>query len=205
MPKSKRRLDILVDLDSTFVDIWTPTLANLNAAFGTSFTVEDMKEYNFAKNVGRTREEATTAAGWTRPGFYGNLTPYPGAERAVKGWVERGHRVFVATAHMIEAPHSAGDKIDFVHRVMPYIDPHNIFIGHTKHMIKADVVVDDSPIVLNGFIKHQPETELLALEFPYNRHLVDAHPLRRLYLAANWDEIDAAVLGIKAALIKAAL
>lgn len=81
--------------------------------------------------------------------FFANLQPVEGAVDAIRDLSEH-HEIFVATAAM-DYPASVPHKIAWLARHFPFIDPQNYVFCGDKGILKADLLIDDSPRHFPGF------------------------------------------------------
>lgn len=81
--------------------------------------------------------------------FFAGIEPMEGAAEAVKQLAER-HEIFVATAAM-DYPASVPHKVAWLSRNFPFIDPQNYVFCGDKSILRADVLIDDSPRHFDGF------------------------------------------------------
>ncbi|SPJ23702.1 5' nucleotidase, NT5C type [Palleronia abyssalis] len=81
--------------------------------------------------------------------FFADIAPMTGAVEAVKDLTSR-HEVYVATAAM-DYPASVPHKIAWLARHFPFIDPQNYVFCGDKGIVRADLLIDDSPRHFTGF------------------------------------------------------
>lgn len=75
--------------------------------------------------------------------FFADLPVIEGAAEALAA-LGRRHEIFIATAAM-EYPASCAHKIAWMARHFPAIDPMRLVLCGDKSVVRADVLIDDSP------------------------------------------------------------
>jgi len=180
---------ILIDLDSTVADIQTPWLRLHNEATGDGLELEDITSWDTHLHC---RSGAKVYEVIERPGFYSSLQPLPGAVEAVrKLWSM--HDVLIVTA--TPTAHGAAEKIEWVQRHLPFLTKRQVIVGHEKHLIRADALIDDSPPNARLFRRDNPGALVAGIAFPYNASEPAFTMLGRDYRDTKkaWEEIVDAV------------
>jgi 5'-nucleotidase len=179
-----RKLTIIVDLDSTVVDLHPAWLSAYNKKYGDNLKPEDITSWEihkFAKKGGKGIYNILK-----EPGFFRGLPPIPGAFTATQKLVHDGHRVVIVGS----APRfSHSDKAWWVDTNMPWIDHENVFFGHNKFLVFADVMIDDGPHNIKAYREQWGFYPLLcAISHPYNQ---DLHGVADL-MAQDWQHPEQA-------------
>lgn len=201
---------VLCDSDSVIADFFPPLFREYARRTGEIVTVDQIKTWDMGKHVS---QPDVLYGIFMEPGFFRNLQPMPGAVEALRAWVDAGIEVVVATSPC--TAHSAAEKIEWCVEHVPFIDPkglhgrikvpRNLWIGHDKHHIVADVMVDDGPHNALAYRKAHPDAFIATIAYPYNEapdgsdapynwrcgHWSDP--------AAAWAEIRQLVLAMKGA------
>ena len=176
---------ILVDVDDVCLDCVSRWLEMYNATAGTSFTRDDVHDWEFSGlNLNR---EVLYGLLWHED-FYPNAKAIPDALDAIRFLRLLGHRVVYVTS---SNPVSARAK-------MEWLSNHGFLIGkgakrfddvvicHDKSLIKGDVLVDDAV--------HNLETSgakvKILFDQPHNRAFVANGFTRCL----NWQEVVKAIV-----------
>ncbi len=81
--------------------------------------------------------------------FFAHVEPMTGAREAVDALLSQ-HEIFVATAAM-EYPASCAHKVAWLDRHFPSLDPLRLVLCGDKSIVRADVLIDDSPRHFAGF------------------------------------------------------
>jgi 5'-nucleotidase len=107
---------------------------------------------------------------FTAPGFFAGLQPMPGAISALKMLQALGNEVFIVSAHCTDL--SAAEKIGWCTKHLPFIDKENVVITKSKHIFRADVIIDDMPGNCEKFKAENSHGIALTIAYPYNDHPV---------------------------------
>jgi 5'(3')-deoxyribonucleotidase len=88
-------------VDDVIADLHTPWIKRCNAAAGTNYTAEDMKQWDFWRDFGYTEEFIYKHL---TPDIYDYVRPYPEALPTVQALWDAGHTVYyITTCHTREA------------------------------------------------------------------------------------------------------
>ena len=156
---------VLVDMDSILADILIPWLRYLNEEHGEDMTVEKVVSWNMHENAPKAGLKAYDV--FKREGFFRNLPEIPGAIEGVKSFVDAGHDVFVVTA--AETSVSFKEKVEWFHQHLPFLGKRRLIIMHEKHLLPADVLIDDAPHNAEAYHNEHPDAFITTLKYPYNR------------------------------------
>jgi 5'-nucleotidase len=166
---------ILCDLDGIVVDMLTPWLAAYNNEWDDDLEIDEIHDWDihqFVKEAARDRIYQYFEA----PEFFAHLHPLSGAIEALQRLCTNGFEIVIATA--VDAPEGAKDKIGWVHRWLPFVDRQDIYTGHKKSRIEADVLIDDSPRNIKHYRARWPKAHILTIAYPYNEQSVEYLNLR---------------------------
>ena len=105
----------------------------------------------------------------SRPGFFADLEPIPGAVETLGLLSERVELVVVTAS----PKNALADKVRWVERHLPFVPHHNVVLTYRKDLVRGDFMFDDAPRNL----AHFPGTRIL-MDYPYNRDFHDAHRVR---------------------------
>lgn len=149
---------ILVDMDGVLCNLIEKWFTTYNQEYGDDIDLERMVEWGphrYAK-AGKSVYKYLS-----KPGFFRDLSPIPGAIEGVRALVQRGHDVVVVTA----ARNGHRDKIEWIREHLPILDWENIVFAHRKCLVRGDILFDDAPHNLEAF---QPYGLPVAMAYPYN-------------------------------------
>lgn len=168
---------ILVDMDSTIVDMLPSWLAEYNELTGDDLKIEELTTWHthdHARHGHRIYEPLQ------RAGFFVNLSPMPGAIEALCHMHERGHDIVIASASAF--PLSFTEKVLWIHEHLPWIPQNNIALFGRKELIRGDVLIDDGPHNAVAYSKAFPEAAIAGILHPYNEAYWEHFAL----LAGDW-------------------
>jgi len=155
---------ILIDLDATIADIFTPWLSAYNRETGDDLTVERILTWDIADHA---KNGKVVLDFLSRPGFFKDLNPLPGAVEAVRLLSDnKANEIFVVTAAY--HPPNFTEKAEWVQRWLPFLTKRQFILAHEKHLIKADAFIDDSPRNARDYRKEHPHAFILSIRYPYN-------------------------------------
>ena len=170
---SYKRLTILCDLDSIVVDLQTKWYAVYNEKYNDNITVDDITDWEVHKFV--SDECGTKIYNMLTPKLFDVLDPLDGAIEALDELYQAGHEIVFITASPLGC---ADAKISWVTKHIKWATHKNVIIGHKKHLVKGDVLIDDSPANLHLHKLNNPETKLLTISYPYNEEVDDICDVR---------------------------
>lgn len=135
---------IVVDQDQVLC-AWVERIIQwYNEDKGTSYTREDIKNWNVKMNLGPHSEDFLRSC-MRYPEFYRDLDPIEGAISGMRKLVDAGHDVVIATV----VPKCAGmgfhGKMEWLRRNMPWFKLENFIAIHRKELLApwADLLLDD--------------------------------------------------------------
>ena len=106
----------------------------------------------------------------SQPNFFFGLAPLPGALEGLTKLKEAGHDIVICTAP--GGAESATDKIYWLQKYLPWINIKDVIIAHRKDLVKADILIDDSPINLVSYRDAFPRAVTITFDYPYNQKTV---------------------------------
>lgn len=137
--KSKK-LNIIVDLDDTTVDLKTEWLALYNEKYNDNMLIADATDFTLANVV--KPECGIKVNEFLTYDLFRNLKPLAGAIEALK-YLNSKHTIHIVSAHHVAHPQSALAKLEWCNQHLPFLDQDYITLCRQKHLISADVIVDD--------------------------------------------------------------
>lgn len=155
---------IILDMDSIMADIETPWLAECNRRFGDNLTVADIHTWDL-HTLSKGGKRVYEILG--EEGFFRNLKPIPGAVEAAQELVRRGHELHVVTA--CEFPFAAKEKVEWFHETLHFLGKRRLWIGHEKHMLRADAIIDDGPHNAIAYRAAHPDALIMTIGYGYNK------------------------------------
>lgn len=151
---------ILLDMDGVLCDLVGKWFAAYNKEYGDQIHVDlldDWGPHRIAK-AGKAIYKYLT-----KPGFFRDLEPIPGAIEGVRALLERGHEPVIVTA----ARRGHVDKLEWIREHLPFLPRDNVVFAHRKELVRGDVLFDDAPHNLEAFA---PYGVPVAMAYRYNRH-----------------------------------
>lgn len=156
---------ILCDLDSIVADLLGAWLPAYNAKHGRAMTIADVTEWDIHKCAPDGHRVYDVLHG---AGMFRRLAPLAGAVEGVRALCAAGHEVVILTASA-KQPQTAADKLEWVREHLPWLSRKDVLIGHRKHLVRGDVLIDDSPENLADYAAAWPRAKLITIDYPYNR------------------------------------
>ncbi len=178
---------ILVDMDSTLVDMLPMWLGAYNMLTGDNLRIEDLKTWNthdHARHGRRVYEPLNI------PGFFENLPPMDGAIEAMQEFHRQGHVIVIASAAISSAHYT--EKVKWCRKFFPWVPLQNIALFGLKHLIRGHVFIDDSPHQADTYRLYNQSAFIAGIEHPYN-----ANSKEYDLLAKDWKTPEAAWKEIK--------
>lgn len=102
--------------------------------------------------------------------FFETMPVMYGATDAIRHLVEAKHEVYLVTARYGNYAHQ--ETIAWVKKYFPFLDAEKqLIFAYDKHLLRADVLIDDKPQTLSNYKLYHPESEVLGIKYAYNEHL----------------------------------
>src|SRR3984893_10313614 len=170
-----RRLRIAVDMDEVIADAFSKHLRQYNQRAGTNLTPKLVSEKGLGALIPVGQREAFNAIPHT-DGFFADIELIAGSREALLE-LSRKHEIYITSAAM-EVPSSFADKFQWLERHFPFIPPSRIVFCGDKHIINADVLVDDRS-------RHFKEFEGTGILFTAPHNVAEPAAFR----AHNWKDV----------------
>jgi 5'(3')-deoxyribonucleotidase/uncharacterized protein with PQ loop repeat len=170
-----RRLRIAIDMDEVIADAFSEHLRRYNQLTGANLTKETVARNGLCESIPSEHRGIFDSIA-DEVGFFADLRVIEGSQNAL-AILSQHHDIFIASAAM-EVPTSFDAKFKWLEKHFPFIPPSRIVFCGDKHIINADVLIDDR----SRHFKKFPGTGILFTA-PHNAN--EAAPLR----ANNWDEV----------------
>jgi len=139
---------ILIDMDEVMADAISRFLEWYERDFGVRYTKEDLKGTKLSEIV--PEEQRNIVKNYPhQKGFFKDLPLIPNSREVIEELYNR-YDVYVASAAM-EFRYSLEEKFEWLEEHFPFIHwRRRIFCGD-KHLLKADVLIDDHEFNLSTF------------------------------------------------------
>lgn len=148
---------IIFDMDEVITQFLKKLLVIYNERYEMNLTTNDILTWDFEEEFHQIFREK---------GFFEDLEPYPKAIETIKELKEEGFDIIIATDAAGE-PGIAYSKLKWLGEHMPFIDRQKqVIITGSKHLINAEMIIDDSPFHLENFSAIK-----IAIDRPYNRRI----------------------------------
>ena len=165
------------DLDGVCCDLASKWLAVYNRDWHDTLSLDDITEWEWDRFV-KPECGFRVYHYLSRPGFFADLAPLPGAVESLRRLQQRCELVVVTAS-----PRPAmADKAAWVRHHLPFVPKHNLVITHRKDLVRGDIMIDDAPRNLRHFAG-----ERILFDYPYNRDFQECHRVR------GWPEAEALV------------
>lgn len=164
-----------IDFDDVINNMLEAWIDELNKKHGTSVKLEDMADWELARQY-PTLSESEFFEPIDTPEFWETVTIKPEASEIVKRLITEGHEIYIITSSYYKTLPYKFAKCLFEH--FPYLTKENIIITYNKSLIKVDLLLDDGEHNLKNF-----EGIKVIFDAPYNRNCTCAD-----YRVATWKE-----------------
>lgn len=172
---------VIVDMDEVLANFVSHVLGRWNMTNMTKFTREDINSWQMEETLGPGSYRVIE--NWiSRPGFFENLDPMPGAVEGFKKLMDMGHEIVICTSLAPEISNGYDGKRRWMHRHWPTFNLNNFICTSKKHMLKADVLIDDASHYLKAW-REAGNVQGVIMDARWNRDL-DIFPRAR-----NWQDI----------------
>jgi 5'(3')-deoxyribonucleotidase len=184
-------LVLLVDMDGVAVDLMTHVLKVYNAGYDDSLTLKDLAKVN-----GSLYEEKDAFYKLFKPEarpfmerifhkrniFFESL-PMEGFVKAISEIRGKGVRVIFVSCPPPDAPYAAMEKWQWLKVHLPWIGTGDYIFTDSKHMIKGDILVDDSARYID---QCRDVMDVVVFDQPWNQSVEGTR-------VKNWKELAAHV------------
>lgn len=182
-------MKIIVDIDSTVAETLPAWLKKISEKTGIPVKPKDITTWNLHEcEILSGVDPKVFMSILHTPGFKADLPVISGSKKAIDTLLKDGHEVYFVTARTGDV--SMFETIAWVKKHFPRIDVHtNLIFMHNKHLISADVIIDDKPENLEKYHELYPKALKFAIEYPYNKHLGDDFYIYSNSKGSAWKEI----------------
>ena len=179
---------LLVDVDdvvcvSSFLD-------ELNKFWNTNYKLDDFSSFIIDDVMGSNENKLKFYSAIKNTNIYKNAVIIDGAIETLKTLSETYEIFIVSDCRVFPIEDYNGIfykyKFDFLIKVLPFINPKNFIFTGAKHLLVADVMIDDNPNNLTGNIK----TKLMMTAY-HNKTISNAK-LQKLGITRvnSWKDIE---------------
>jgi len=166
-----KKLRILIDIDGIVADTLPHWLRRISTKYGVTAQMSDITQYDLTKcpPLNYIKPEHIFDV-LQDPGFTVTVPMMEGAPNVLKNLMSDGHEVYLVTARS-GATHIA-ETFEFLKMRLPFIDTRKqlIFL-YDKHLLPADVIIDDQAATLVKYKTWHPNALALGIKYLYNEHL----------------------------------
>jgi 5'(3')-deoxyribonucleotidase/uncharacterized protein with PQ loop repeat len=175
LDSTSHRLRIAVDMDEVIADSFSEHVRRYNRQTGEALTKEMVSHSGLRPLLpAQHRETFSNIPG--EDGFFADLGVIEGSQAAL-AHLSQHHDIFITSAAM-EVPTSFDAKFKWLEKHFPFIPPARIVFCGDKHIVNADVLIDDRS-------RHFKEFTGTGILFTAPHNAGETAPLR----ANNWDEV----------------
>lgn len=173
---------ILFDADDTVENLCDCWIAMLNERYGTSVTLEDVRDWDITLAFPTLTKEQVFGV-LHDDELWRRITPIPGSVEVLQKLHQEGHQLYMVTA---SGYRTCKTKAERLLELFPFLDWEHIIITSHKQMVRGDILIDDGPHNLVG-----GEYFKILFDRPHNRNYDDAaNGMLRLH---TWEEIDTVI------------
>ena len=174
-PITRQRLRIAVDMDEVIADSFSKHLRYYNEQTGAGLTQEMVTQNGLRPLIPEEHKETFNRVPFA-DGFFADLELIDGSLSALEQ-LSQHHDVFITSAAM-DVPTSFDAKYKWLEKHFPFIPPARIVFCGDKHIINADVLIDDRS-------RHFKKFRGIGILFTAPHNAKETAALR----ANNWNEV----------------
>jgi len=172
---ASKRLRIAVDMDEVIADSFSKHLRHYNQQTGENLTHEMVTHHGLRPLIPDKHKEIYNRVPFADD-FFADLEVIDGSRAALER-LSQQHDVFITSAAM-DVPTSFDAKYKWLEKHFPFIAPARIVFCGDKHIINADVLIDDRS-------RHFKKFRGIGILFTAPHNAKEAALLR----ANGWDEV----------------
>jgi len=170
-----------IDMDDVLnclVDEWI--LNVYNREYNDSLTMKDVNDWDITKYIKAECGNKVYDI-LLRPNFFEHLLVKEYAQEVTKRFSEK-YELYIITAY---SPQTVVNKVNWLAKYFPHIDPKRIIFCNTKGLIKVDYLIDDGLHNITDYINNGGKGPII-FDRPWNRKACISIPRVK-----NWLEIEA--------------
>ena len=170
---------IACDIDDTIANLQETVIKIFNKRYCANYTLEDFHDFNIM-NVLPVEEATKFLAIYGETGVYDLVKPFVGSQDGLRKLINDGHQVYLAS-NIVPETHS--EKVAFIQRYFPFIDPSRIIAIKDKWLLRADIMIEDN---LDNLLA-KPYYHRILMDRPWNQSNKDY--VYDIHRCKTWDEI----------------
>lgn len=161
---------ILVDQDNVLNDFIAGSVRYIKKLYNldVNFSKEDCRSYGvfgeIFPHLSKENISEMTEKIFNAENFWLDLPLQDNAYKVLEKLVNK-HEVYIATAPWPTSKNCIPEKTEWVRSRLPFFDVNKIIFCNNKRLLKADIIIDDSPI----FINKNSCDKTIIFDYPYNR------------------------------------
>lgn len=173
---------VMIDVDLTLVDTLSPWLRWFKARTGIEL---EANTYELSTQMAKYMIHECPMSYWREKGVYEGLMPYPASTYTVRKLVDNGFRVVFVTW----SPYP--DQIAPKEQWLTKHYGNDIPVIHTehKHLIDADIMIDDNPKMLSEFLEARSGRVALKYDTRLNQNWSAPYGKKSLTMR-SWDSVQ---------------
>lgn len=186
---------VIFDKDSILNNMFESWMQVYSVETGLHFDTDDLVYRDVHRSLPKSGLDPYSIL--ERPNFFLHQQPVLPAIREARLLHEAGHKVLVYTA-CDQSPVTYWEKAHWINHYLPFLPNRNKIIGgNWKHLMKADVFIDDSGENMTAFRANNPDALIMSPLYPYNKDTRAAD-----LLAPDYKDLDGAWKCIHNMLVK---
>lgn len=161
---------ILIDLDSTLVDLTSKWLPLYNSKYGDNLKENDINSWDVSKCA---KEGKLVYEVLNEPGFFKTLDPFPGAIDFIEDLNDTGNYNILIATHPVTNPQSWSDKYEWYLEYLGFLGKDNFAALKQKELIKSDIYFDDNPGFIRACRNNWPDSFIMTWKYGWNKEVWD--------------------------------
>lgn len=153
---------LLLDMDGVVANFAKTLIEEYNKTFNASLSLDQWTSFEVSHCFGKEAFDKMEPL-YNAPGFFEKIEPYPGSLEVINDVAEKVHIEVCSTPTKLPLsdgkrqlnPHCAFEKFEWIHKHLPVLS-NNITLTTRKHLLQADVLVDDALHNIATWCKSNP-------------------------------------------------
>ena len=174
---------ICIDIDDTIANLQEVVIEVFNKRYNTNYNLNDFHSFD-VMNVLPVDEAIKFKAIYGEKGIYDLVRPFAGSSDGIRKLINDGHQIYLAS-NIIPETHS--EKVAFVQRYFPFIEPSHIIAIKDKWLLRSDILIEDC---LENLLA-KPYYYRVLYNRPWNQNVNDW--VYDIHRCNDWNEVVAAV------------
>jgi 5'-nucleotidase len=165
-------LTTIIDIDGTLCDTLPTWLDAIGKKTGVYAKLSDIVRWNMHECPPLDTLQPDDIYGFLdEPNFNLNLPVMSGAQDAVRQLMSDGHKLYFVTARF--GLYGMPETLQWMERHFPAVNARKqLGFFADKHLIRADVIVDDRADTLETYWRNHPHSTSIGIGYPYNARLI---------------------------------